>query len=542
MSLHRYVTATATPDDPCTGCGAGFRAGANVWREYPNITGARLCDACAELVSRAQAEYDGIFSNDLQLASFFAGVGGFELAARRAGIRPVVSVEIDRAAAGVLADQFPETTILPDITKVTADDLRAAGLDPRRTIYTGGFPCQDLSVAGRRAGMGEGTRSGLFWHLDRLLAEFAPEWFVFENVPGLLSATCPCTGDGACQVDGRGPVRCPGELHSVSGGACVGGCVPAHGGTMGAVLGAVGHRGYGFAYRVLDAQRFGVPQRRRRVFIVGRLGDDGTAPAQVLAEFEGSLGDSAPSPQAWARLAERAGGGARGARGFVDVASTLQAAGGERGYRVDAEAAAGGHLVPATYRKAGRAQTNQDDETWTEADVANTVNTFDVGDTRATELVVTPITTRNATRTTDDGAGFGVGNSGDPAPTVQTNGTTAVGILGDVAHTLTHEGHDASEDGTGRGTPIVANALTAREGKGPDSDVTTTLLAEPAVRRLTPMECERLQGFPDGHTATSNEKPQADSARYKQMGNSLAVPVAEWQLHRLVAVDKAVRR
>ena len=147
-------------------------------------------------------------------------------------------------------------TLFPDVSEVTGDQLRDAGFVPERGIICGGFPCQDLSVAGRGAGMDRdsGTRSALFWEIDRLLGELAPRWVLLENVPGLLS-------------------------HG-------------HGRTMGAVLGALGERGYGFAYRVLDAQHFGIPQRRRRVFIVGCLGDD-RRPVEVLLEPESS---TTPTP------------------------------------------------------------------------------------------------------------------------------------------------------------------------------------------------------------------------------------------------------
>ena len=195
---------------------------------------------------------------DMTAVSLFAGVGGFDLALERSGVKVVASVEIDDKARAVLARRFPDSTLFPDVTKVTADELRDAGFVPDRGILTGGFPCQDLSVAGRRAGLA-GSRSGLFWEIVRLLDELKPRWFVLENVPGLLSSN-----------DGR---------------------------DMGIVLGALGELGYGFAYRVLDAQHFGVPQRRRRVFIVGHFGDGGGRAAQVLLEPESVRGDS---PQGFA--------------------------------------------------------------------------------------------------------------------------------------------------------------------------------------------------------------------------------------------------
>lgn len=120
-----------------------------------------------------------------------------------------------------------------------------------------------------------------------------------------------------------------------------------------------------------------------------------------------------------------------------------------------------------------------------------------------------------------------------------------------ITHALTSEGADASEDGTGRGTPLVAFGRTNGLDVQASTEITPTLRAghgvgggsvasATAVRRLTPVECERLQGYPDGWTATSNGKPQSDSARYRQLGNSIAVPVFEWVARRIVAVDRTV--
>ena len=203
--------------------------------------------------------------SDLTLVSLFAGIGGFDLAAERARIRPVAAVEIDAQAQGVLRHRFPEATLFSDVHEVTGDDLRRAGFVPERGILTGGFPCQPFSVAGRRRGMGGGDDRGeLYWQISRLLGELAPRWVVLENVPGLLS------------IDG--------------------------GRTFGTILGDLARLGYGFAYRVLDAQHFGVAQRRRRVFIVGCLGDPARA-AQVLLEPESRSGDPASRVSAWAGTA-----------------------------------------------------------------------------------------------------------------------------------------------------------------------------------------------------------------------------------------------
>jgi len=188
--------------------------------------------------------------------SLFAGVGGFDLALERNGVKVVASVEIDAKARDILARHFPNSQLFNDVTTVTGQELLNAGFDPKNGIIVGGFPCQDLSVAGKRAGL-SGKRSGLFYEIVRLLEETKAQNFILENVPGLLSSN--------------------------------------KGADMGAVIGALVDLGYSVAWRVLDAQHFGVPQRRRRVFIVGRLGDDWRTPAEVLAIAESRRGYLAKS-------------------------------------------------------------------------------------------------------------------------------------------------------------------------------------------------------------------------------------------------------
>jgi DNA (cytosine-5)-methyltransferase 1 len=175
--------------------------------------------------------------------SLFAGVGGFDLAMQRQGVKVVASVEIDSKCNEVLARHFPDATQFTDVTTVKGSDLIGAGFTPRTGIITGGFPCQDLSVAGKRAGLA-GERSGLFWEIARLVEETQSEYFIIENVPGLLTSN-----------KGR---------------------------DFGVVIGTMADLGYSLGWRVLDAQHFGVPQRRRRVFVVGKRTTDGTSIAEVL--------------------------------------------------------------------------------------------------------------------------------------------------------------------------------------------------------------------------------------------------------------------
>ena len=191
--------------------------------------------------------------------SLFAGVGGFDLAMTRNGIKVVATVEIDKKCNEVLARHFPESKQFTDVKAVTGKELIDAGFDPRNGIITGGFPCQDLSVAGKRAGLA-GERSGLFWEIRRLVEETQTEWFVLENVPGLLSSN--------------------------------------QGKDFGIVLGEMAELGYSLGWRVLDAQYFGVPQRRRRVFIVGCRSGDAERIGKVLLEREGVRRNTKTSEQA----------------------------------------------------------------------------------------------------------------------------------------------------------------------------------------------------------------------------------------------------
>jgi len=316
-----------------------------------------------------------------------------------------------------------------DVRSTTGDDLRDA------EVVCGGFPCQDVSVAGHRAGL-VGDKSGLWFEFHRLIGEARPPWVVIENVPGLLSS---------------------------NGGR-----------DMGTVLGGLGDLGYGWAYRVLDAQWFGVPQRRRRVFIVGCLRDR-RRPAQVLfnsASVRGDFGSGAASRQ------ESAGDSEDGVdeRGVPRVSKPLIGITGKAGSRPDLD---GGAYIP--YRKATRAHAHDDWERW---EVAEQANALDTGNSTVTSHAV--------------------------------------------AYSVTPE--------SGQGSRLhvreieQANALTFREADKGDRG--TRVVAgkdeEWLVRRLTPTECERLQGFPDGWTAG-----QADSHRYRQLGNAVCVNVAEWLGKRL---------
>lgn len=370
----------------------------------------------------------------LTVGSLFAGVGGFDIAAERAGMEVAWQSEVDKHASQVLEHHWPgrnlgdihnirmetgnrEARPRPAATRVGVpagrgrrrderhetdaidtggtDGLRiAAGVD----VLTGGFPCQDYSVAGKRGGLA-GDRGALWWEYHRLIAEGRPDWVVGENVPGLISSN-----------DGR---------------------------DFRTIIDSLVGLGYGVVWRILDAQYFGVAQRRRRVFIVGHSG--GRPRPEVLALGEGLFGDSAPSRGSW-------------------EAASVDAASGVGG--------GGGHQVMPFIQNLA-------------FDELNSVVSDDVHHTLR-------------------------------AGTKQSTGVVAF------AQNQRDEVRDLND---------TAGALAAEPGMKQQTYVT-----HPSVRRLTPLECERLQGFPDGWTDTPGN---SDTQRYRQMGNAVAVPVVEWIMRRI---------
>lgn len=365
-------------------------------------------------------------------ASLFDGIGGFPLALTRAGVELEATVEIDSAAAAVAARNLPPHKQFSDIREVTGADLLGAGFDPSTGIITAGWPCQGNSVAGRRGGMDD-PRSGLWWEVVRLIRETRPQWFLGENVRGLLSV---------------------------------------HGGRdFGFVKESLERLGYGLAWRVLDAQYFGVPQRRKRVFIVACLGD-GAGPAEVLLEPTSVPWDSAPGVEA-SRQDSRA-----------SIVGTL-AGGGRRGYRIGAEDAANGMLLPVPVRETGMRIAGNSDPS----------------------------------KDSDD-----VGGPADPSYTLRVGGTPHGVVVPFNFHQSS--GICAGEDGD------PSYTLAAHHGQQ-----VAGVQTRYAVRRLTPLECERLQGFPDGWT-----DGQSDARRYQQLGNAVAVPCVEWIVRRIVAVDSTSNR
>ncbi len=404
-------------------------------------------------------------------ASFFSGVGGLDLGLERAGWRTVSFSEIDPYASAVLAERWPGVVNLGDITDLAnerpsrrplldagrigpdggcSEEHRSDGPYDGRpgdwrtaTLWTGGFPCQDLSVAGKRRGMVEGARSNLAHSFLDLVERHRPPAILLENVPGLLSSH--------------------------------------RGRDMAVLVGRMAELGYGVAYRILDARHFGVPQRRRRVFILGLRSEADDPTGRIAAERAaavlavgtrcerhpatggeagpGAAGGAPNSPDGIvgqalsAKWSKQAGGPAgdeyhnlvsapadpgrvRAPHGLAsglddsdELAATLtapdtrhrvvdgkrqdgsrldriptivQSLDTKRGGPDDNEAQAG-HLI--AFVKRGRAQSAHDGETWGEGDVMPTLNSFDVGDVRTTAAVLSPTLRVGPAKIADGGPG-----------------------------------------------------------------------------------------------------------------------------------------
>jgi DNA (cytosine-5)-methyltransferase 1 len=396
--------------------------------------------------------------------SVCSGIEAASVAWESLGWTSVAFAEIEKFPSKVLAHHYPGVANLGDMTRFREWDIERDAVD----VLVGGTPCQSFSVAGLRKGLDD-PRGNLALTFIAMVDHYRPEWVIWENVPGVLSS---------------------------SGGR-----------DFGSFLGALGNIGYGFAYRVLDAQHFGVPQRRRRVFVVAHSSGDSRRAAEVLFEPESLRGDST-----------------KGRKTGQDTAQCLTTGTGCR-YDPNTET-----LIPITFRKSRRAQSAEDFETWVPDEVTNTLNCFDLGDVRSVDIVVDHPAHAFKIR----GLGHYTGTNGG----VAKPGTGGSGYMGQdekaytiatsqdqyVAHAFNHQ-----SGGDMRGIDL-------REYPQLQAHQQTSVLHAMAVRRLTPTECERLQGFPDGYTDIMPETP--DGPRYKALGNSMAVPVMRWIGCRIALATK----
>lgn len=443
--------------------------------------------------------------------------------------------EIEPFPCAVLAERYPFVPNLGDMTKINGWAMRG-----QIDLLVGGTPCQGFSVAGLRGGLND-PRSGLAGHYVRLAAELRVPWLLWENVPGALST---------------------------SGGA-----------DFRAFVSALDELGYGLAWAVLDAQWFGVAQRRKRLFLVGRLGD-WRGPGQVLFEPRRVRRNPPARRRKGEGDAPRAEGGA-GAGCQPEVSGTITAIGsgvqsvGNRsldGFTVLDQPNDVSSTLCASGAGTDRpsAQCSQEGFCVVSMKTANTkANGCNFSDDPVTYTLDTtappavfPLDTRHLLR--DDSAFGGWGNLNEPAATLSLSHPPAVAPLdlrnalrdpsrekrtgagfgepGDPANTLTSESvpgvapldlrhllrDDASFGGLGLPNEPVGSLTCGMTGGG--NPPAMAPLSPPLYpRRLTPLECERLQGFPDGWTAIQFQgKPAKDSHRYRALGNSMAVPVMRW--------------
>jgi DNA (cytosine-5)-methyltransferase 1 len=402
--------------------------------------------------------------------SVCSGVEAATVAWHSLGWKPVGFSEIEKFPSAVLQHHYPQVTNYGDMTTYKEWDINeSVGL------LVGGTPCQSFSVAGLRKGL-EDPRGNLALTYVGILDRFRPKWFIWENVPGVLSSN-----------SGR---------------------------DFGSFLGAVAECGYGFAYRVLDAQYFGVPQRRRRVFVVGCLGDWESA-AKVLFEPDCLRGDTPPSRE----------------KG-KDITRITSVGSGKNSANALAYAPELAPCLETTCHDYSRAD-------------GFTMMVYEThpADSRVKAMgdVCQTVTSR-------------WGTGGGNVPLVQAYSLREDAKANNFSATPLHvtpalqalrpsvQSHHAQTFVVDR--PVVG-ALCARDYKGVGNQYVAEgkciVQNDMAVRRLTPVECERLQGFPDNYTQIPWGKGDTpDSHRYKAMGNSMAVPCMQWIGDRIQKVENGL--
>jgi DNA (cytosine-5)-methyltransferase 1 len=455
--------------------------------------------------------------------SVCSGIEAATVAWHHMGWNPVAFSEIEKFPSEVLKHHYPHVPNLGDMTKYKEWELNAP-ID----ILVGGTPCQSFSVAGLRKGL-EDPRGNLALTYVGILDKFRPKWFVWENVPGVLSS---------------------------NGGR-----------DFGSFLGAVVELGYGFSYRVLDAQYFGVAQRRRRVFVVGHLGDWRPA-AEVLFESESLQRHLKPSRKKGKEITADVIKCFAGNQP-TDIASTLQTTChdwsrsdgfnmvtfDERNIRsfvnsnfktfpsLCASDFKGAKSICYALQGAGSTSQNANGDGYKE-EQCYTLNRIDMhgvaygfepgiaqregNPNRFTEeqsptlranMGDNQVATVHAFKMRGgcEGGGKGYLGSDEKTFTISTTQDQQIAILGGQ-----HPNAAMSENIS----PTLTNAMGTGGGHIP-------IIGQMAVRRLTTVECERLQGFPNNYTKIKDNCP--DGPRYKALGNSMAVPVMKWIGERINA-------
>lgn len=459
----------------------------------------------------------------MRYMSLSSGIEAATVAWHGLGFEPVLFSEIASFPSRLLNYYYPWVPNIGDMTKAFENEhFKNATAD----LIVAGTPCQDFSIAGLRGGL-DSANGNLALVFCRILLAKQPRWFVWENVPGVFS----------------------------SGG----------GRDFRSILNGFRECGYSCAYRVLDSQYFGVPQRRRRVFVVGYLGNDWRPPAAVLFESESLRRDLTPSREKGKAVAAltSTGVGTCGAddnqaqAGDIIVATLdanygkLQGASGQDLNHGHSHLVAfGGNNTtgPIDTSKAlngkGSKSGRQDFESETfvlQPTVYSIMPQNSCKDYKAREVNVTqPLMAGGPVGGNQGGdyvvtAGFmpgqgakagGIGYQEDTSPTLKasSSGTNTVPAV------FAQNSRDELRYVVGNGQTV--GALSAQAGMKQQN-----YLHGSSIRRLTPLECERLQGFPDNYTNISGA---SDSARYKAIGNSMTTHVMRWIGERIQLVDKVI--
>ena len=406
----------------------------------------------------------------MKFGSVCSGIEAASVAWHQLGWSASWLSEIEKFPSQVLAHHYSDVPNFGDMTKFKEwKNDSSTAID----VLVGGTPCQSFSVAGLRKRLDD-PRGNLMLVYLAIARQYQPKWLVWENVPGVLSSN--------------------------------------GGNDFASFLRGLAELGYGFAYRVLDAQYFGVAQRRRRVFVVGCFGDWRRA-AAVLFERHSLSGHPAPSrkkrEKVAATITARFGISRNNheeciaqcfeprtpdgyARLIGNISPTLNRMGG-------------GQREPCVFFESSLAQYKQ-------ANISGTLKASGGVAGGGSETFLTIALAENTIGRQPQNGGNGDGFTvNGPMYTLNATGVHGVAQL-KIVH--------------GTKDPCVSDIAFAQ---GCNNGGENVLIQQMAVRRLTPIECERLQGFPDNYTDIQPKgKPTSDGPRYKALGNSMAVPVMKW--------------
>ncbi|MBR4442548.1 MAG: DNA cytosine methyltransferase [Clostridia bacterium] len=474
----------------------------------------------------------------MKLGSLFDGSGGFPLAGTMNGIEPVWASEIEPYPIRVTKLRFPQMKHLGDVTKVDGTQIEPVD------IITFGSPCQDLSVAGKQAGIHEGQRSNLFFEAIRIIKEMRnatadefPRWAVWENVPGAFSSNkgedFRAVLEAFCNVREGADVSIP---IAPNGRWTPAGCV-------------VGE-GFSVAWRVYDAQYWGVPQRRKRIYLVADFG--GERAGEILFEREGVRGDTAPCGEARQGTASDAEGSAGGsgaiAFGWANASGAGLSAGiisptikstqsgqpalatfmGRQGAKARSIAYCDDGTTPTLRAAPSGGSTVPDICYALKGNYIDRDTKQNGGGWNNESMYTLDATDRHGVCFQNTGQGWW--NESPIGQTLRTGGeATRANLL--VARCKSMSEYDI--DGT-------CSTLKARDFKGGAVDVVTQVTEVTShrkyiVRRMTPLECCRLQGFPDWW---EDGGEGSDSARYKMWGNGVSLPTVVDVLGRIAKAKK----